>query len=46
MAKIAITITVDKEVAEDFKKLCEEKDIKVSTKLNTLMKEWINNNED
>lgn len=44
MAKIPITITVDKEVLEEFKKICEEMDIKVSTKINSLMKEWAKNN--
>ena len=44
MGKIPITVTVDEEVFEGFKKLCEENDIKVSTKVNSLMKEWINNN--
>jgi len=44
MGKIPITVTVDEEVFEEFKKLCEENDIKVSTKVNSLMKEWINNN--
>jgi len=44
MGRIPITVTVDEEVFKKFKKLCEENDIKVSTKVNTLMKEWINNN--
>ncbi len=46
MGKIPITVTVDEEVFEGFKKLCEKKDLKVSTKVNTLMREWINNNEE
>mgnify|MGYP001613389812 CR=1 FL=1 len=49
MAKIPLTITVDKQILEKFKKLCEKNDIKISTKINTLIKEWIehggNNNE-
>jgi len=45
MAKVPINITVDKEILEKFKDLCENNDIKISTKINTLMKEWINNNE-
>jgi len=40
LRKIPLTITVDKELLERFKKSCREKDIKVSTKVNTLMKEW------
>ncbi len=44
MSKIPITVTVDEEVFEEFKKLCEKNDIKVSTKVNSLMKEWINSN--
>lgn len=44
MGKIPITVTVDKEVFEEFKRLCEENDIKVSTKVNSLMREWVNNN--
>ena len=44
MGKIHITVTVDEEIFWEFKKLCEENDIKVSTKVNSLMKEWVNNN--
>lgn len=43
MSKIPITITVDEEVFEKFKKLCENNDIKISTKINSLIKEWVNN---
>ena len=45
MTKVPINITVDKEILGKFKDLCENNDIKISTKINTLMKEWINNNE-
>ena len=45
MPKVPINITVDKEILEKFRDLCENNDIKISTKINTLMKEWINNNE-
>lgn len=45
MAKVPLNITVDKEMVEKFKDLCEKNDIKISTKINTLMKEWINDNE-
>jgi len=46
MAKNTITITADKEVIDAFKRICRENDIKVSTKINTLMKEWIDKNGD
>jgi antitoxin component of RelBE/YafQ-DinJ toxin-antitoxin module len=44
VGKVPVTITVDEELLEKFKKLCESQDIKVSTKINTLMREWANNN--
>lgn len=44
MGKIPITVTVDEKVFKEFKKLCEENDIKVSTKVNSLMKKWVSNN--
>ena len=44
MAKVSLNITVDKDTLEEFKKLCRDNDIKVSTKINTLMKNWIRNN--
>lgn len=43
MAKVTLNITVDKEVLDKFKELCENNDMKVSTKVNTLMKEWVDN---
>ncbi len=46
MGKVPITVTVDEELFEKFKKLCESQDIKVSTKINTLMKKWANNNSE
>ena len=39
-----VTITVDSDIFEKFKKVCEENDIKVSTKINTLIKEWLEKN--
>ena len=45
MVKVPLNITVDKEVIEKFKELCENNDIKVSTKINTLMKYWIEKNK-
>lgn len=45
MPKIPLNITVDKDVLEKFKELCENNDIKISTKVNTLMKDWIENNK-
>ena len=46
MPKTTLNITVDKEVLDKFKEICEENDIKVSTKVNTLMKEWADNKWD
>jgi MoaA/NifB/PqqE/SkfB family radical SAM enzyme len=37
-----VTITLDKELFEKFKKACRERDFKVSTKINGLIKEWLN----
>lgn len=45
MGKVPLNITVDKEVLEDFKEHCENNDIKMSTKINTLIKEWVENNK-
>jgi len=45
MSKTPLNITVDKDVLEKFKELCEKNDIKISTKINTLMKEWVKNNK-
>jgi antitoxin component of RelBE/YafQ-DinJ toxin-antitoxin module len=42
--KVPLNITVDKEVLDKFKEFCENNDIKVSTKINTLMKEWVESN--
>ena len=44
MAKVPITITVDEEILNNFKEICENNDIKISTKIHTLMKEWIKEN--
>ena len=44
MPKVPLNITVDKEVLDKFKKVCDKSDIKLSTKINTLMKEWIGEN--
>lgn len=41
MGRVPITITIDEEVLEEFKKVCEKMDIKLSTKINSLMTEWI-----
>lgn len=45
MGKVPLNITVDKEILEKFKILCENNDIKVSTKINTLMKDWLEGNK-
>jgi len=44
MAKVPLLITVDKEILEKFKEVCDKNDIKISTKINTLMKDWVGNN--
>ena len=41
MGRVPITVTVAEEVLEEFKKVCEKNDIKISTKINSLMKEWL-----
>jgi len=43
MGKVPITVTVDEDVLVEFRKICEENDIKISTKINSLMKEWVKN---
>lgn len=44
MPKVPLSITVDEEVLGEFKRLCNNKDIKISTKVNSLMREWVKNN--
>lgn len=46
LSKVALNITVDEEVLSDFKRLCTDKDIKVSTKINSLMRHWVEENGD
>jgi len=43
MSKIPITVTVDEKMFKKFKKLCKKNDIKISTKINSLIKEWVDN---
>ena len=43
MGKVSLNITVDEEVLLRFKKICKDKDMKVSTKINSLMREWADN---
>ena len=45
MSKVPLNITVDKEILERFKIVCEINDLKVSTKINSLMRDWIDQNE-
>ena len=45
MPKVPLNITVDKEILKKFKEMCEDNDIKISTKINTLMREWIEDNK-
>lgn len=44
MTKVSLNITVDGDVLSRFKELCGSMDIKVSTKINSLMKVWISTN--
>ena len=44
MTKVSLNITVDEDVLSQFKELCGNMDIKVSTKINSLMKDWISRN--
>ncbi len=45
MAKVPLNITVDKEILDKFKVVCDKNDIKISTKINTLMNGWVSNND-
>lgn len=44
MTKVAFTITVDEILLKSFREVCENNDIKMSTKINTLIKEWLEEN--
>ena len=44
MVKVPITITVDEEILNSFREVCENNDIKMSTKINTLIKDWMETN--
>lgn len=46
MSKVVLNITVDEDVLSDFKTLCTNKDIKVSTKISLLMGHWVEENGD
>ena len=41
MVKVPLNITVDHDILKKFKELCQRNDTKISTKINTLMREWI-----
>ena len=41
MVKVPITITVDEQILNNFREVCENNDIKMSTKISSLIKEWI-----
>lgn len=45
MTKVRVTITLEKDVYEKFKKICAEKDMKLSTKINSLLRRWTEENE-
>ena len=42
--KKRVTITLDINLFNEFKRVCSKKDLKVSTKINSLIKEWLNKN--
>ncbi|MGC8648563.1 MAG: plasmid partition protein ParG [Candidatus Micrarchaeia archaeon] len=44
-AKRKITITIDTDLFVRFKEACTKNDLKVSTKINSLIKEWLNQNK-
>lgn len=45
MPKTRLIVTVDKDILSKFKDICKSKDIKISTKINTLIREWIEKEE-
>lgn len=44
-AKKKVTITVDTDLFTRFKETCINNDLKVSTKINSLIREWLNSNK-
>ena len=44
-AKKKVTITVDTDLFARFKEACMNNDLKVSTKINSLIREWLNSNK-
>ena len=44
MVKVPITITVDEDILNSFREICENNDIKMSTKINTLIRDWTETN--
>ena len=46
MIKVRVTITLDRDVYERFKNKCIEKDTKMSTKINSLLRKWVENSEE
>lgn len=41
MVKVPITVTIDEEILNNFREICENNDIKMSTKINSLIKDWM-----
>lgn len=41
MVKVPITVTIDEEILNNFREVCENNDIKMSTKINSLIKDWM-----
>ena len=44
MVKVPITVTIDEEILNNFREICENNDIKMSTKINSLIKDWMETN--
>jgi hypothetical protein len=44
MVKVPLTITVDENILNNFREICENNDIKMSTKINSLIKDWTETN--
>jgi uncharacterized protein (DUF4415 family) len=41
--KVQTTITIDADLFKEFKEICEENDFRMSSKVNKLIKEWVEN---
>lgn len=43
--KTALTIRIDKDLADEFKRVCDEKDYSQSFVIRELMKKWLSDNK-